>query len=51
MKSYKKFLLYCNYHAEQITEKTDLTLTPDKFNFKNALYFIKIRSATPIEEF
>ena len=29
---------------EQMTEKTDLTLISDKFNFKNALYFIEIRS-------
>ena len=35
---------------QQITEKTDLILTSDKFNFKNTLYFIKIRSATSIEE-
>lgn len=36
---------------EQKTEKTYVSLTSDKFNCKNGLYFIKLRSATLTEGF
>ena len=36
---------------EQKTQRTDLKFTIDKFNCKNGLYFIKMRSAALIERF
>ena len=47
IKSNKEFLFY----ARKKTQRTDLKLTIDKFNFKNGLFFIKMRSATLIEWF